>query len=86
MGRPEDRHRKKTLNKRLTDDQFKKLQSDINQEFINREVKSQIDNFKSVFLECTVEAFKKNGISNSKSKAIADDIELIILRRVSKVE
>lgn len=47
MGRAEDRKKKKSVNRRITDKQFQALNSDINQEFIKQEVKEQVGFFKS---------------------------------------
>lgn len=84
MGRAEDRKKKKSVNRRITDKQFQALNSDINQEFIKQEVKEQVGFFQELFTECLTEAFKNNGISNTKAGVILDDIRIIMIRKVEE--
>ncbi|MEG2412597.1 MAG: hypothetical protein RSA29_17025 [Clostridium sp.] len=86
MGRTERRKQQKVMNKKLSTDQFSKLQSEVNKEYIDKEVDRQCNFFKNIFSDCLLEAFKKNGVSNQKGKAILDDVESIMIRKVNKVE
>ena len=84
MSRSERRKQIKHVNKKLTTEQFQKLQSDRNREFIDQEVLKQTNHFKMLFTECLNESFKKNGISNLKAKMILEDVLIIMKRKVSE--
>ncbi len=86
MGRTERRKQQRVMNKKLSTDQFNKLQSEVNRDYINIEVDRQCTFFKNMFSDCLIEAFKNNGISNSKGKQILEDVELIMLRKVKGIE
>ncbi len=86
MGRAERRKQQRIMNKKLSADQFNKLQNEVNKDYINIEVDRQCTFFKNIFSECLIEAFKSNGISNSKGKQILEDVELIMLRKVKGIE
>ncbi len=86
MGRAERRKQQKFMNRKLSIDQFDKLKNEVNRDYINIEVDRQCTFFKNIFSECLIESFKNNGISSSKGKQILDDVELIMLRKVKKVE
>jgi ribosomal protein L9 len=84
MGRAENRKMKKNLKKGLTNEQFQKLQSQANKEIVQFEVSNQIKFYKSLWTECLLESFKKNGISNDKAKMFLDDVEIIMRKKVSR--
>lgn len=84
MGRAENRKKRRYVNKKLTPEQFAHLESDINREYINSEVKTQIAYFKKLFSECLTEAFQKNGINLTKANMIIDDVGVIMERKVSE--
>lgn len=84
MGRAEDRKKRKYINKKLTPEQFAHLESNVNKEYINSEVKTQIAYFKKLFSECLTEAFQKNGINLTKANMIIDDVGVIMERKVSE--
>lgn len=84
MGRAEDRKKRKYINKKLTPEQFAHLESNVNKEYIDSEVKTQIAYFKKLFSECLIEAFQKNGINLTKANMIIDDVGVIMERKVSE--
>lgn len=84
MGRAENRKKAKYIRRKISDEQFKKLQSDINRAYIQDEVEKQLQFVQAFWAECMEEAFKKNNISQTKLKMVLDDIELIMARKVSE--
>lgn len=84
MGRAEDRKKKRYINKKLTPEQFTHLESEINQKYIEQEVKIQMAYFRKLFADSLVEAFKKNDISLTKANMIIDDVAVIMERKVSE--
>ena len=84
MGRAESRKKAKYIKKRLTTDQFNKLERDINKQYIQDEVTRQTEVFKKLFSECLTEAFKQNNISLIKANMILDDVSIIMQRKVSE--
>lgn len=84
MGRAEKRKQKKALSRRLTPEQFAKLNSDANREMVKYEVDKQIEFYQALWTECMLEAFKQNNISTEKVRIILEDIETIMLRKVSE--
>lgn len=84
MGRKERRMQQKYVSKRLSQEQFQELQSDINQRYIEEEVQKRIAGFKSLFSDCLMEAMKKNGYSQFKTNQILDDVIAIMGRKVDK--
>lgn len=84
MGRAENRKKRRYVNKKLTPEQFAHLESDINREYIDSEVKTQIAYFKKLFSECLMEAMKKNGYSQFKTNQILDDVIAIMGRKVDE--
>jgi len=84
MGRAEDRKRKKYISKKLTQKQFEILKSDINREFIEKEVSERCKYFKELFSDSLVEAFLKNNLPKSKVMMILDDTDLIMKRKVEE--
>ena len=84
MGRAEHRKMQRHISKRMTEEQFKIFQSEVNQEYIKGEVNKQIKFYQNLWNECMEEAFKNNGISLTKAKMILEDIELIMLRKIDK--
>lgn len=83
MGRAEDRKRKKNVSKKLTGSQFNRLKSDINHEYVQIEVESQMNKFRGLFSECFIEAVMKNNISQIKALTILDDTCLIMKRKIA---
>ena len=84
MGRAENRKMKKHLKGRMTEEQFKVIQSEVNKEYINREVDKQIKFYQELWNDCMTEAFKKNGLSDSKAIMILEDIRLIMMQKVNE--
>lgn len=84
MGRAENRKKKKFLNRKLTPEQFEKLNSEANKELIDYEVDKQIKFYQNLWTECMLEAFKINKISTDKARMILEDIETIMLRKVAE--
>ncbi|MGL5153105.1 MAG: hypothetical protein ACRC7N_21300 [Clostridium sp.] len=84
MGRAEHRKKHKVVKQRMSDEQFKILQGEINQEFIENEVKNQIGFYQELFTECLTEAFKNNGITNTRANMILDDVKTIMIRKVEE--
>lgn len=86
MGRAQRRAQEKYVKSKLPQDQYEKLVNEINYEYINSEVNKGMNKFKALFAECLLESFKKNGITNSKAKAVLDDVDILMVRKVRKVE
>ena len=84
MGRAKDRKKRKILNRRLTPEQFAKLNSDANRELVEYEVDKQIKFYQALWTECMLEAFKENKISTDKAKMILEDIETIMIRKIEE--
>lgn len=84
MGRAEDRKKRKFINQKLTKQQFEILKSDINREFIEKEVSERCKYFKELFSDSLVEAFLKNNLPKSKVMMILDDTELIMKRKAEE--
>ena len=84
MGRAEHRKMQKSIRKRMTDEQFNKLQVEANKGFVEMEVNKQIKFYQNLWTECMLEAFKNNGLSQAKAKMVLDDIELIMLRKIEE--
>ena len=84
MGRAEHRKMQRHINKRMTDEQFNRFHSEVNQEYIKGEVNKQIKFYQNLWTECMLEAFKINGLSQAKAKMVLDDIELIMLRKIEE--
>ena len=84
MGRAENRKKKKFLNRKLTPEQFAKLNSEANKELIDYEVDKQIKFYQNLWTECMLEAFKINKISTDKARMVLEDIETIMLRKVEE--
>ncbi|WP_294377732.1 hypothetical protein [uncultured Clostridium sp.] len=84
MGRAENRKMKKHIKSKMTEEQFKVFQSEVNQEYVNGEVNKQIKFYQELWTDCLLEAFKKNGYSTDKAKMILDDVELIMLRKIEE--
>lgn len=84
MGRAENRKKKKFLNRRLTPEQFERLNSRANKELIDYEVNNQIKFYQALLTECMIEAFKQNKISTDKAKMVLQDIEMIMLRKIEE--
>lgn len=84
MGRAEKRKQKKCINKKLTENQYNRLMNDISEEFINREINTQVTWFKDLFSECLIEAFKKNNVGKKKALMILDDVDTIMQRKASE--
>lgn len=84
MGRAEDRKKKKYIKKRLTPEQFQRLQSDCNMEYVESEVQKRMEYNKKLFAEALDEAFKRQNIPSSKVKAVIDDMCLIMKRKVEE--
>lgn len=86
MGRAEDRKKKKIMKRKLTNVQLDRLQSEANLEYINQEVEKKCDFFKELFSQCITEAFKKNGFTNVQANKLLDDVQIIMRKKVSRVE
>ena len=84
MRRAEHRKMQRHINKRMTDEQFNRFQSEVNQEYIKGEFNKQIKFYQNLWTECMLEAFKTNGLSQAKAKMVLDDIELIMLRKIEE--
>lgn len=84
MGRAEDRKKKKFMKKRLTSEQLDKLQSETNQEYINNEVNRQVKFFQGLLSDSLLEAFKMNGVNNTKASKIVDDVQIVMRKKVNK--
>lgn len=84
MGRAENRKKKKILNRRLTPEQFEKLNSEANKELIDYEVDRQIKFYQNLWTECMIKAFEQNNISKDKARMVLEDIETIMLRKVAE--
>lgn len=84
MGRAENRKKRKFINQKLTKQQFEILKSDINREFIEKEVSERCKYFKELFSDSLMEAFLKNNLPKSKVMMILDDTELIMKRKVEE--
>lgn len=82
MGRAENRKKMKSIKKRMTDEQFGQLNSEINRQYINDEVNSQICFYQKLWSDCIIEAFKKCGYTLDKAKIILDETESIMLKKV----
>lgn len=84
MGRAENRKKAKYIRRKISDEQFNKLQSDINRAYIQDEVEKQLQFIQAFWAECMGEAFKKNNLSQAKLKMVLDDMDLIMAKRVEK--
>lgn len=84
MGRAEIRKQRKYVSKKLSEEQYKNLLSDVNKEYVESEVENRVIWFKNLFSECLIEAFEKNNISKSKSLMILDDVDTIMHRKASE--
>lgn len=84
MGRAENRKKRKFINQKLTKQQFEILKSDINREFIEKEVSERCKYFKELFSDSLMEAFLKNNLPKSKVMMILDDTELIMKRKAEE--
>ena len=84
MGRAEIRKQRKYVSKKLSEEQYRNLMSDVNKEYLDREVKNQVIWFKNLFSECLIESFEKNNISKSKALMILDDVDTIMQRKASE--
>lgn len=84
MGRAENRKMKKYVSKKLSEEQYKTLMSDVNKEFVEKEVQERVIWFKNLFSECLVEAFEKNNVTKNKALMILDDVDTIMHRKASE--
>lgn len=84
MGRAEIRKQKKYISKKLSEEQYKNLLSDVNREYVESEVENRVIWFKNLFSECLIEAFEKNNITKNKALMILDDVNTIIHRKASE--
>ena len=85
MGRAENRKKIKTIKKRITEKQFKALNSEINMRYVNDEVDKQIKFYQKLWSDCIIEAFKKCGYTLDKAKVVLDETEVIMLKKVERI-
>lgn len=86
MGRAEDRKMRKKVDKKIGKGTVEKMAANLNQEVINWQVNTRCQKFESYLIDSVVEAMKKNGLTNTQIKRISDDIELILRKKVHRVE
>lgn len=84
MGRAEIRKQRKYVSKKLSEEQYKNLLSDVNKEYVESEVENRVIWFKNMFSECLIEAFEKNNITKSKALMILDEVDTIMHRKGSE--
>lgn len=83
MGRAEIRKQRKYVSKKLSEEQYKNLISDVNKEYVESEVENRVIWFKNMFSDCLIEAFEKNNITKNKALMILDDVDTIMHRKAS---
>lgn len=84
VNRASRRKKQKVFNKKLTPEQFEKLTSDVNMQYVERAVEDRVKYCKELFKEALFEAFKRQNYPASKVKALLDDIELIVKRKAEE--
>lgn len=84
MGRKENRKKAKVIQKKMTKEQFDSFKSEVNRKYIEDEVEKQIKYYQKFWNVCLVEAFKKNGLSESKAIMILDDVEIIMRQKIEE--
>lgn len=84
QNRAERRKAMKCFRGKLSQEQFEKLQSEANMEYLEREVQKRMDYNFELFKEAIDEAFKRNNISSSKANAVMDDMVMIMKRKAEE--
>lgn len=86
MGRAENRKIKQRVDKRIGKGKVDNIAKGLDQELISYEVNRKCNIFQGMLIDSIVEAMKRNGLTNTQTKRISDDIELILRKKVHGVE